>query len=49
VFPFSESLQAARRLSFCKVSFPPFWLSVPVIWSWLLLLLWLYLDLIQTV
>jgi hypothetical protein len=26
VFPFSESLQAARRLSFCKVRFPPFWL-----------------------
>jgi hypothetical protein len=39
VFPFSESLQAARRLSFCKVSFPPFWLNVLAILSWLLVLL----------
>jgi hypothetical protein len=44
VFPFSDSLQAAR-LSFCKVSFPTFWLNVLVILTWLPLLLWLYLDL----
>jgi hypothetical protein len=35
VFAFSESLQAARMLSFCKVSFPPFWLKVLAILSWL--------------
>jgi hypothetical protein len=45
VFPFSESLQAARRLSFCKVSFPPFWLNALTTLSWLLVLLWLYLGL----
>jgi hypothetical protein len=45
VFPFSESLQAARSLCFCKVSFPSFWLNVLAILTWLLLLLWLYLDL----
>jgi hypothetical protein len=27
------------------VSFPPFWINVLAILSWLLLLLWLYLDL----
>jgi hypothetical protein len=44
VFSFSESRQAARRLSFCKVSFPPFWLNILAVLTWLLLLLWLYLD-----
>jgi hypothetical protein len=39
VFRFSESIQTARRLSFCKVSFPPFWLIVLAILTWLLLLL----------
>jgi hypothetical protein len=39
VFPFSKSLQAARRLPFRKVSFPPLWLDVLAILTWLLLLL----------
>jgi hypothetical protein len=44
VFPFSETHQAARRLSFCKANFTPFCLNVLAILSWPFLLIWLYLD-----